>query len=95
VPLRDIYGRGGNPIAEAALACGDLVAARRWADDAIAVVPGCFSLRALTVRAFVALAQGEPDQAERDVHDALAVAAQTKSSLRLPETLEYLAWLTG
>ncbi len=28
------------PLAEAALGCGDLVAARRWADDTVAVFPG-------------------------------------------------------
>jgi hypothetical protein len=30
---------------------------------------------ALTTRARVAIAQGEPDEAERDAHDALAGAA--------------------
>ena len=59
-------------IAMAALAGGDLIAARRWADEAVATAPGWVVTQALTVRARVALAQGEPDQAERDTHDALA-----------------------
>ena len=37
--------------------------------------PGCHLMVALTARARVALAQGEPDQAERDAHDALVIAA--------------------
>jgi predicted ATPase/class 3 adenylate cyclase/DNA-binding CsgD family transcriptional regulator len=95
IPIREIYARCFNPLAEAALASGDLIAARDWADAVVAVVPGAFRLKALTVRAVVALAQGEPDQAQRDVHDALVVAAETKSSWRLPETLECLARLTA
>ncbi len=53
-------------MAEAALACGDLVVARRWADETVAVVPGWHRMVALTVRAFIAIAQDDPDQAERD-----------------------------
>ena len=53
-----------------------LAAARRWADDSAAVAPGLAPEVALTARAFVALAQDEPDQAGRDAHDALEIAAQ-------------------
>ena len=35
-------------------------------------------MRALTTRARVAIAQGEPEQAERDAHDALACAADIR-----------------
>ena len=59
--------------AQAALAGGDLLAARRWADDAVAATTGCAPGGALTTRARVAIAQGEPEQAERDAHDALGV----------------------
>jgi hypothetical protein len=47
---------------------------------------------ALTARARVALAQGEPEQAERDAHDALAI---TREGLYVgvPETLECLGTL--
>jgi hypothetical protein len=60
-------------IVHVTLAGGDLIAARRWADDAVAMSKGwAVLMRALTVRACVAIAQGEPEQAERDAHDALA-----------------------
>ena len=49
---------------------------------------------ALTVRAFVAIAWGEPEQAERDAHDALAVATRTLGYLRVTDTLECLARLS-
>ena len=48
--------------AEAALAGGDLVAARRWADDAVSTTTGGWLVGALTARARVAIAQGEPDR---------------------------------
>ncbi len=50
---------------------------------------------ALTTRARVAIAQGEPDQAERDAHDALAIAASMQSYLDTSDTLECLAALAG
>jgi DNA-binding CsgD family transcriptional regulator len=42
-------------------------------------------------RAFIAHAQGEPEQAERDVHEALIIAAATQGYLRVADTLECLA----
>ncbi|BBY06127.1 helix-turn-helix transcriptional regulator [Mycobacterium noviomagense] len=95
VPQREVFIRGANPLAEAALACGDLAAARRWADDTVAVVPGWYQMVALTARAYVAIAQGEPEQAERDAHEALAIAARTHGYLRLPDTVECLARLAA
>ena len=49
----------------------------------------------LTVRARVAIAQGEPEQAERDAHDALAYAAEVEAYLGISDTLECLAALAG
>ncbi|WP_445164376.1 helix-turn-helix transcriptional regulator [Mycobacterium sp. Dal123C01] len=95
VPERFLFTSSFTPTAEAALACGDLTAARQWADQAVAVVPGAHQVGALTVRAFVAMAQGEPEQAERDAHDALAVAARTQGYLRVPYALECLAQLAA
>jgi predicted ATPase/class 3 adenylate cyclase/DNA-binding CsgD family transcriptional regulator len=89
----DVFVRGLNPLAEVELAVGDVAAARRWADDTVAAAPGWWQMAALTVRARVALAQGEPDQAERDAHDALAIAARTQGYVRVPDTLECLARL--
>jgi DNA-binding CsgD family transcriptional regulator len=50
---------------------------------------------ALTARARVAIAQGEPVQAETDLHDAVAVAERTGGYLYLPDALECLASLTA
>ncbi len=46
---------------------------------------------ALTTRARVAIAQGEPEQAERDAHDALAMAASLQAYVGIPDILECLA----
>ena len=43
----------------------------------------------------MAIAQGEPDQAERDAHDALARAAELEAHLVIPDILECLATLAG
>ena len=45
------------------------------ADDAVAATSGIHLSLAVTTRAGVAIAQGEPEQADRDAHDALATAA--------------------
>jgi predicted ATPase/class 3 adenylate cyclase/DNA-binding CsgD family transcriptional regulator len=79
--------------AEVALAGGDLVAARRLADDVVSKTTDAFPPEALTTRARVAIAQGEPDQAERDAHDALACAAEVEAYLVIPDILECLAAL--
>lgn len=78
---------------EAWLACGDPSAARRFADEMLAVVPGWYRMMALLARAFIAMAQDEPELAARDAHDALTVAARTKGYLRVDDTLECLARL--
>jgi DNA-binding CsgD family transcriptional regulator len=93
VPARTVFNRVLNPVPEALLACDELVAARQWADDTVAVVHGSNKVAALTARAHIALAQGEPEQAARDAHDALAIAADTRAFLRLPDAVECLARL--
>ena len=79
--------------AQTALARGNLTAARRWADDAVAATTGWHRSLPLTTRARVAIAQGEPEQAERDAHEALATAASTGAYTGAPDTLECLAAL--
>jgi DNA-binding CsgD family transcriptional regulator len=81
--------------AQAALAAGDLVAARRTADDAVTTATGWYLILALTTRARVAIAQGEPDQAERDAHDALVRAADVEAYLGVSDSLECLGTLAG
>jgi predicted ATPase/class 3 adenylate cyclase/DNA-binding CsgD family transcriptional regulator len=80
-----------------ALAGGDLTAARRWADDAVATAAGWgLRLASLNARARVAIAQGDSDQAERDAHDALAVIPEGLGLvLEIPDTLECLAQVVG
>jgi predicted ATPase/class 3 adenylate cyclase/DNA-binding CsgD family transcriptional regulator len=79
--------------AEAALAGGDLIAARRWADEAVMTATGSYLSRALFTRAAVAIAQAEPDRGERDARDALACAAEVGAHLYIPDILECLAAL--
>jgi DNA-binding CsgD family transcriptional regulator len=79
--------------AQAALAGGDLAAARRCADDAVSTSTGVHVVGALTPRARVAIAQGEPEQGERDAHDALTRAAELEAYLYIPDILECLAAL--
>ena len=78
-------------IGQVALARGDLTAARRCADRAVSTTSGWHLAAALAMRARVAIAQKLPDQAERDAHDALAVAADVTAYLDVPDVLECLA----
>jgi len=79
--------------AQAALAHGDITAAGRWADGAVASTTGFYRAVALTTRARVAVARCELDQAERDGHDALECAVGVKAYLGVPDVLEVLAGL--
>jgi DNA-binding CsgD family transcriptional regulator len=81
--------------AQAALAGGDLIAGRRWATEAVETSTGWYLLVALTTRARVALAQGEPEQAERDAHEALARATDVQAYQGISDTLECLAAATS
>jgi predicted ATPase/class 3 adenylate cyclase/DNA-binding CsgD family transcriptional regulator len=81
--------------AQAALAGGNLIAARRCADDAVTAVTGWHKMVASTVRARVTIAQGEMDQAERDARDALACATEVQAQLGLSDTLECLGTVAG
>jgi DNA-binding CsgD family transcriptional regulator len=79
----------------AALAGGDLLAAHRWADEAVTSTTGYYLSWALIVRSHVAIAQREPEQGERDAHDALACAAEVEAYLFIPDILECLAVLAS
>jgi predicted ATPase/class 3 adenylate cyclase/DNA-binding CsgD family transcriptional regulator len=79
--------------AEAALAGGDLAAARAWADDAVSATKGLWVSLALTGRARVLMAQGEHRQAESDAHDAMTRAAEIRAFVSVPDPLEVLAHL--
>ena len=86
---------GATGVREAALAGGDLAAARGWADDAVSATKGCYLSWALTGRARVLMAQGEPEQAERDAHEALTRAAEIEAHIGVPDILEVLADLAA
>lgn len=91
----ELAGANTNPMAEVALARGDLVTAGRWADQEVAASSGWHLARALTTRARVAIAKHEPDQAERDAHRALACAAEHQAHLAVPDILECLGRLAA
>ena len=75
----------------APLACGDLAAARRWADEVVSATKGWSLAAALTSRARVEIAQGEFDAAERDAYDGLDLAGRLKGDLLVPVALDCLA----
>ena len=75
----------------APLACGELAAARRWADDVASVTTAWSLAASLTSRARVLIAQGELDAAERDVYEALDLAGRLGSDLVVPFALDCLA----
>jgi len=75
----------------APLACGDLAAARRWADDVVSATKGWSLAAAWTSRARVEIARGEFDAAERDAYEALDLAARLKGDLIVPVALDCLA----
>jgi predicted ATPase len=86
-----IQTRNVLPMAEGALAGGDVSAARRWADKAVSLTTGAHRMIALATRVRVAIAQGDLVQAESDAQDALAISAETKAYLTIPDVIECLA----
>jgi predicted ATPase/class 3 adenylate cyclase/DNA-binding CsgD family transcriptional regulator len=82
-------------VAEAALLGGDLLAARRGADEAVMTSTGFYLSYALLTRTRVAITQGEPEQGERDAQDALACTAEVEAYLLIPDILECLGTLAG
>jgi len=93
--MRGLRVMNVNPIADVMLAHGEVAAARRWADEAVAATAGCNLAMALSTRARVAIAQGESEQAERDAREALAVAVTVDAHQITPDALECLAGLAG
>jgi DNA-binding CsgD family transcriptional regulator len=77
------------------LACGDLTAARRLADEVVALSKGISLAAALSSRARVAIAQGEMEQASLDAREALNVAADSHGYVTVPDAFECLAYLAG
>jgi predicted ATPase/class 3 adenylate cyclase/DNA-binding CsgD family transcriptional regulator len=90
--------RRGSVAASAVALCahayGDLTRARELADEAVTTLAGWHKMLALYIRAYIAADRGESDQARRDAHQALSIAADTQGRLGLPAILECLARLT-
>ncbi|AYE93621.1 LuxR family transcriptional regulator [Mycobacterium paragordonae] len=82
-------------IAETELAAGDPVAALPYADRAVSGTTGFFQMKALIVRARVMWALGDVEAAERDAHQALSRAAETRVHLGVPDIFDFLAALAA
>jgi ATP/maltotriose-dependent transcriptional regulator MalT len=95
VALRETLVLSWTPFAPVALALGDLNDARRWADETVSRTMGWHLMVALAERSRVAIAQGEPDLAQNDAHDALAIGTEIGSILVAADALECLAVLAG
>jgi predicted ATPase/class 3 adenylate cyclase/DNA-binding NarL/FixJ family response regulator len=95
VALRETLILSWTPWVPVALARGDLVAARRWADETVSRTTGWHLMAAHAKRARVAIAQGEFDLAEQDAHDALVIGTEIGSVLFTADALECLAELAG
>ena len=95
VALRETFILRITPMVPTALARGDLVGARRWADETVSRTTGWHLMMAHAERARVAIAQDEADLAERDAHEALVIGTDIESILATPDALECLAQLAA
>jgi DNA-binding CsgD family transcriptional regulator len=83
------------PLAQVAIARGDLETARRWADDAVKTSSGMHRMMALATRAGVAIAQDDMVLAERDARDSLTIAVDLNALVVVPDLLESLGALAA
>jgi predicted ATPase/class 3 adenylate cyclase/DNA-binding CsgD family transcriptional regulator len=81
--------------AQVGLACGELTAARRWADEGVSATRGWWLAMALITRARILLAQSEFEAAGTDAYEALAIVANIGGHLFTPDALECLGALAG
>ncbi|MFI5509816.1 LuxR family transcriptional regulator [Mycobacterium sp. NPDC051804] len=77
------------------LALGELSAARRRADEVVAMSTSISLVAALASRAYVAIAQGELEQAGLDARSALETAAESHGYMMVPDAFECLAYVTA
>jgi predicted ATPase/class 3 adenylate cyclase/DNA-binding CsgD family transcriptional regulator len=78
-------------LTQVAVACGELTAAQRWAEEAVSGTRGWFSAWAMTARGQLHVAAGDFEEAVADARRALAIAARVEGKLLVPEMLETLA----
>jgi predicted ATPase/class 3 adenylate cyclase/DNA-binding CsgD family transcriptional regulator len=81
--------------AEAALACGDVTAARSRADEAQSVAKGWYLSAALATRARIKIAQGQLEEAAQDAYQALGIAESLGAHLCVPDIFDCLAGLAS
>ncbi|OBF37675.1 transcriptional regulator [Mycobacterium sp. ACS1612] len=74
---------------------GDLPAARRLADEVVAASTGISLVAALASRARVALAQAQPEHADLDAREALALGAECHGYVMIPDTFDCLGYLAS
>lgn len=94
-PQVNLLAVNAYPMAQSALAAGDLSAARQWADQAVCAASGGHRMIWLSTRVRVAIAQGDVETAESDAHDALVIAEENKAFLTIPDVIECLAGLSA
>ena len=86
-------------VAEAALATGDVTAARQRADEAVAATTGFnmkdWAAKALLISARVAIAHGDLNRAHDDAYQALLIGRTINAQVLIADTLELLASLRG
>jgi len=93
--MQTVQAINAERMAQVVLTGGDLLSARGYADDAVSTTAGWHHLLALTTRARVEIAQGEPDEAERDLHDALMCGVDIQARTGVADILECLADLSA
>ena len=93
-PHRMLFVKRVVPMAEALVGLGDLVGARRWADELVEYAPNAHQMDAFNVRSAVAYAQQEYEQSERDAHAALTISAQTTARYRISVAFDCLGLLS-
>jgi predicted ATPase/class 3 adenylate cyclase/DNA-binding CsgD family transcriptional regulator len=79
----------------APLACGDLKEARRVAEEIVSASRGWYRAVALVARAHVEIAHDRLEDAERDAHQALAIASSLGSHVIIPDIFECLGELAA
>lgn len=82
-----------TPMAELAFARGDLAEAKQWVDVSIAAAHGWFFAKALVTRAHILVGLNALEEAERDLHQALATVGEVGCFQIVPDALEVIAQL--
>ncbi|MGK2865719.1 MAG: helix-turn-helix transcriptional regulator [Mycobacterium sp.] len=88
---RHVSSMNLNPVADIALARGDLDSAKTWIDEVLPSMHGWHLATALTTRARRRLSCGDHVDAEHDAHKALSVTAESGAFGTLPDIVDCLS----